>query len=66
MESLLSLLVTVIVLGLVCYLLYWLIGQIPLPAPFAVVAKVLLALFVVLLLLSLLFGWAPIPRLHMR
>jgi heme A synthase len=62
MESMLSLLITVIVLGVVFYLLYWLVGQIPLPAPFKVVATVLLGLFAVLILLGLLFGWTPIPR----
>jgi hypothetical protein len=66
MESMLSLLVTVIVLGVVFYLLYWLVSQIPLPAPFAVVAKVLLGLFAVLILLGLLFGWAPFPHLRLR
>jgi heme A synthase len=62
MESMLSLLVAVIILGVVFYLLYWLVGQIPLPPPFKVVATVLLGLFAVLILLGLLFGWTPIPR----
>jgi len=65
MESLLSILITVIVLGLVFYLLYWMLGQIPLPEPFKVVALVLLGLFAVIVLLSLLFGWAPFPHLRL-
>lgn len=64
MPALLSLLVTVIVLGLVFYLLYWLLGQIPLPEPFKVVALVILGLFAVIMLLGLLFGWTPVPKLH--
>lgn len=52
----LNLLVTVIILGLIFWLLYWLISQLPLPPPFAVVARVILALACVLVLLSLLPG----------
>jgi hypothetical protein len=66
MESLIGLLVTVIVLGLVFYLLYWLVGQVPLPAPFKTVATVLLGLVAVLVLLSLLFGGISIPLLRVR
>jgi hypothetical protein len=66
MESLIGLLVTVIVLGLVFYLLYWLLGQVPLPAPFKTVATVLLGLVAVLVLLSLLFGGISIPLLRVR
>jgi len=65
MAGLLSLIVTVIVLGLVAYLLYWLLGQVPLPEPFKVVATVLLGLFIVVMLLGLLFGWTPMPRIHL-
>jgi hypothetical protein len=65
MESLISLLVTVIVLGLVFWLVWWVLGQIPLPEPFRTVAIVLLGLIAVLILLSLLFGWAPFPHLRL-
>jgi heme A synthase len=65
MPGLISLLVTIIVLGLVFYLLYWLLGQIPLPEPFKTVATVLLGLIAVVLLLGLVFGWTPLPRLHL-
>lgn len=40
----LSLLITVIVAGVIFYLIYWALSQIPLPAPFMVVARVILAL----------------------
>jgi hypothetical protein len=66
MESLIGLLITVIIIGLVMYLLYWLVGQIPLPAPFKVVATVLLALVTVVLLLGLLFGGVSVPVLRLR
>ena len=63
MIGLFNLLVMIIILGLVFYLLYWLIGQIPLPAPFAVIAKAVLALAIVILLLGMLFGSVPVPRI---
>jgi len=48
MESIIGLLVTVIVLGLVFYVLWWLIGVIGLPEPFNKVAIVLIALCAVI------------------
>lgn len=59
--DLISLLVTIIVLGLVFYLLYWLLGQIPLPEPFKVVATVIIALAAVVILLGILFGGVSVP-----
>jgi hypothetical protein len=62
--DLISLLVTVLIVGLVFGLLYWLIGQFPLPAPFAMVAKAVLALVIVLWLLGALFGVVNVPKLR--
>lgn len=64
MEPIISLLVTVIVLGVVFYLLYWLIGQVPMPTPFRTVALVVLALMAVLVLLGILFGGIGVPFLR--
>ena len=64
--DLIGLLVTVIVLGLVFYLLWWLLGTIGLPEPFNKVAQVLIALIAVVLLLGLLFGGVQIPTLRWR
>lgn len=64
--DLISLLVVIVILGLVFYLLYWLVGQIPLPEPFAVVAKVILALAVVVILLGILTGSIGMPVLRWR
>lgn len=64
--DLIGLLIAVLVLGLVFALLYWLIGQFPLPAPFAMVAKAVLALIIVILLLGMLFGGVNIPTLRLR
>jgi hypothetical protein len=64
MNNLIGVLITVIILGLVFYLVYWLLNQIPMPAPFKTVALVLLGLIAVVLLLSLLFGGISIPHLR--
>lgn len=56
MLSLLNLLAVVLLLGLIFYLIYWAVEQIPLPAPFNVVARVILALLAVVFLLSFLLG----------
>jgi hypothetical protein len=64
--GLIELLVVVLILGLVFALLYWLIGQFPLPAPFAMVAKAVLALIAVLILLGMLFGGVSVPVVRLR
>jgi hypothetical protein len=46
MTGLLSLLITVIVVALVCYILFWALGQIPLPQPIRTVIVVLVALII--------------------
>ena len=68
--GLIGLLVQVIVVGLVCYLLWWLIGYIGLPEPFNKIARVIIALIAVIFLLDMVFGlgltgWGG-GRLHWR
>jgi heme A synthase len=62
--DLISLLVTVVVLGLVFWLLWWLIGVIGLPEPFNKVATVLIALIAVVILLGIVFGGVNLPTLR--
>lgn len=50
--DLVSLLITIIVLGLIVWLLFYVIDILPLPAPFGAVAKAIVALIVVLILLG--------------
>ena len=61
------LLIQIIVVGLVCYCLWWLIGYIGLPAPFDKVARVIVALVAVIFLLDLVLGLSGsslgLPRL---
>lgn len=44
MDGLLSLLVAIVVLCLICYVIFWALGQIPLPHPIRTVVVVLIAL----------------------
>ncbi len=60
--GLLSLLVTLVIVGLIFYLLYWFIGMVGLPEPFGKVATVILALAAVIFLIGILTGQVP----HMR
>lgn len=55
MPFLFSILVTVIVMGL----LYWIVTVLPLPEPFKKIAIVIVLVICMLYLLSLLFGMAP-------
>lgn len=51
-----ALLIQIIVIGLVCYLLWWLIGYIGLPEPFDKIARVIVAVVAVVFLLNLVMG----------
>ena len=63
MPELVHLLIWVLVLGLVFYLAYWVIGLIPLPEPFGVVARVILGIIALLVLISVLLPIAGSPPL---
>ncbi len=54
--GLVPLLINIVVIGLACYLLWWLIGYIGLPAPFDKVCRVIIALVAVIFLLNVLMG----------
>jgi uncharacterized membrane protein len=64
--DLLGLLVAVVVIGLVFYLLWWLLGKIALPEPFNKVAMVILCLAAVVMLISMLTGNLTFPVLRIR
>lgn len=59
MEQLLVLVMYIVIIGLVAYLLWWLIGYIGLPEPFSKVARVLVAVVAVVLLIGILFQFLP-------
>jgi len=58
--DLVGLLVTVIILGLICYILWWGLGQLKLGPPFDKVVTVIFVLIIVLVLLGLLTGRVPL------
>jgi len=57
-SSLIHFLITLIVVGLIFYLLWWLIGYIGLPEPFGKVAKVIIALVAVIFLINALLQFS--------
>ena len=59
-DVLLELLILVLIFGV----LYWAIGQIPLPKPARTAANVVLAIILIVLLASLL-GWGPWWHAHL-
>lgn len=67
MGSLVTFIIYLLVIGGICWLLWWLIGYIGLPEPFAKVARVIVAVFAVLACINLLLilgGMTPIVRLR--
>ena len=61
-----DLLVMIVVVGLICWLLWWFVGYIALPEPFNKVARILIALVAVIFLINLLLGLAGQPLFPMR
>ncbi len=57
--GLLSLLVTVIIVGIIFYLLFWLVEKVGLPEPFGKIAIVLICLAAVIYLIGILTGQVP-------
>lgn len=64
--DLFGLLIAIIVVGLIFYLFWWLLGVIALPDPFNKVAQVILALVAVIFLIGLLTGSVSMPVLRLR
>ncbi len=64
--NLIALLVYVIILALIFSVIWWGISQVAWKPPFDMVIRVIFALIVVLVLVSLLMGALPLPSLHMR
>lgn len=65
--NLVSLVIWLVILGLIFYLVEWVIGQIPLPQPVRVVIRAILALVLILILLQMLGvvgGPIQLPRLR--
>lgn len=64
--NLVSLLITILIIALVFGLIWWVLGQMPIPEPFRMVVNVIIGLIAVILLLSLLFGGINVPTLRLN
>ena len=60
-SGLMSLLITLVIAGLIFYLIWWFLGYIGLPAPFDKVARVVVGLAALIFLLDLLMGMSGHP-----
>ena len=63
MSGLISILITLVIVGLIFWLCFWFIGVVGLPEPFNKVATVLIALVALLYLIGILTGSVPMIRL---
>ena len=60
-DGLVSFLIYIVVVGLIFWLLWWLIAYVGLPEPFSKVAKIVLAVVAVIICINLLLGFAGHP-----
>lgn len=63
MSGILSLIVTIVIVGLIFWLVWWFLAQVGLPEPFNKVATVLLALAAIVFLIGILTGSVPMIKL---
>jgi heme A synthase len=61
MPGLISLLISLVILGLVLWVFWWILSLIPAPEPIATIIKVVFALICLVALLSLVFGGWSFP-----
>jgi hypothetical protein len=67
MSTLVHIIIQLMIVGGVCWLLFWLVGYIGLPEPFNKVARVIVAVFAVLFLINMLLGFSGgTPLIRMR
>jgi hypothetical protein len=67
LSMLMHIVIQLLIVGGVCYLLWWLIGYIGLPEPFSKIARVIVAVFAVLFLINMLLGFSGgTPLIRMR
>ena len=59
METMLSLVIYVLILGAVCWLIWWLITYLGIPEPFSKIARGVVAVVAVVLLIGLLLQFLP-------
>ena len=65
-EGLMQFVLYIIIIGLVLWLLWWLVGYAALPEPFAKIARIILAVIAVFFLINLLRGLVDSPIISLR
>jgi len=60
-SAMLSLLITLVIGGLIFWLIWWFIGYVAIPEPFNKVARVLIGLFALIFLINILLGFTGHP-----
>jgi len=63
MSGLISILITLVIVGLIFYLCFWAIGAIGLPEPFSKIITALIVLCAVVYLIGVLTGQVPTIKL---
>jgi len=66
LESFVALIIYLIIIGAVCWLLWWLIGFLGIPEPFNKIARGVVAVVAVLLLISVLLALVGQPIIPLR
>lgn len=56
LNELVSIIIYLLIVGGICWLLFWLVGYVGLPEPFNKIARVVIAVVAVLLCINLLLG----------
>ena len=65
-STLMQVLIQILVIGAICWLLWWLVGFIGLPEPFNKIARGVIAVVAVFFLINLLLGLAGTPLVRLR
>ena len=61
-----SILISLAVFCIVAGLIYWLVMQLPIPEPFAMIVKVCAIVICILLVLGVLFGGVSVPHINIH
>ena len=64
--NLMQILLQIIVIGIVCWLLWWLVGFAGLPEPFNKIARIIIAVVAVFFLINLVLGLGGTPLVRWR
>ena len=65
-QQLVTFVITLIVAGLICWLLWWLIDYCGLPAPFGKIARIVVAIVAVLFVINALLSLAGHPLIEWK